>query len=110
MAFVQIRSFANMQLHWRDKSFEFQRYPPTQNRSLRAVNAADVLLLDYIEAKLEATQQGRGVSQIVLCHDRFGVLATCLANYAPIFVTAFRSQEKALDTPLRSKDFSSAFS
>ncbi|WP_116124683.1 class I SAM-dependent methyltransferase [Lewinella sp. IMCC34183] len=66
-----------------------RRYPPTSNRSLRAVSAADELLLGWAADHVAPGQR------VVVAHDRFGALAIGLGR--PVtFVAAFHSQEEAL--------------
>lgn len=75
------------------RHYEFQRYPPTDDRSLRVGSAADELLLSYAATYLATTPS---TASPCLFHDRFGFLATCLHLSAPCLVASFKSQEKAL--------------
>ncbi len=70
--------------------FKISRYPSTENRSLKAWNAADEHLLQHIEA-LEIEQKS-----IAIYNDRFGFLSCFLHAYAPLVVINYRSQKKAI--------------
>lgn len=87
-----------------EKQLQFNRYPPTNNRSLQAWNAADDYLLQRIEnMNLEK-------NPIAIFNDRFGFLSCCLHSYSPIVVLNYKSQEKAIQknlefNKLESRDF-----
>lgn len=66
-----------------------ERYPPTQNRSLRAWSAADELMLRYTEKIVPA-------GDILLINDRFGFQAIHLAERNPVVIIDRKSQERAL--------------
>ncbi len=87
-------------ISYQGRQYSLQRYPFTDDRSLRVSSAADTLLLSYAAKCLEGA---RGAAKpICLLHDRFGLLATCLHSAAPCFVASFHSQEKALAMQLAS--------
>lgn len=80
-------------ISYQGHQYALQRYPFTNDRSLRVVSAADSLLLSYAATASEDLPSAGG---LCLLHDRFGLLATCLHKAAPCFVASFQSQEKAL--------------
>lgn len=64
-----------------DQTLTLHRYPPEQrNRSLQAWDAADELLIDYMQAHSTP-------SSLLILNDQFGALACALHQYAPIVVT-----------------------
>lgn len=72
------------------KKLHITRYPPTQNKSLRAWNTSDELLLTYIgDHKLNKTQPA-------IFNDRFGFLGCHLAPVHPVHIINYKSEEKAL--------------
>ncbi len=75
---------------YRDKKYDFLRYPKTRNRSLRAWSAIDEYMIKYLD------DQALDNPTIMLYNDRFGVLQALLNSYAPYNVCAFKSQEKAI--------------
>ena len=91
---------AAMQFSYRNQTYRLHRYPPTSNRSLRPMSAADELLL------AACAERNPDPGQLAIAHDRFGALATCLHMHRPLFVAGFRSQERALALNLRANDIS----
>lgn len=75
---------------FRGRTFQFERYPLTNNRSLRPVSAADELLIVYGLSNIDRAEH------LLLQHDRFGVLGTVFSDQSPQFVETFASQKKAL--------------
>jgi len=67
-----------------------ERFPPTSNRSLRAWASSDELMLAYFN------ENDLDHSGIAIYNDRFGYLATHLADHDPILVTTYRSQEASI--------------
>ncbi|WP_434352903.1 methyltransferase [Psychrobacter sp. HD31] len=60
-------------LNYNNHNYHLQRYPTTDDQSLRAWSNAEILATNYLfEQQLQS-------SQIVLCNDRFGVW-NCLLN------------------------------
>ena len=74
----------------KDKKYEFIRYPKTRNKSLRAWNAADELIIKHLE------DMNLDDKKIILYHDRFGFLNTMLRAYQPLSMISYKSQEKAI--------------
>lgn len=70
--------------------YQFSRYPDTNNHSLKAWNAADEHLLQYLE-NLEIEQ-----NSVAIYNDRFGFLTCCLHVYTPNVIVNYRSQEKSI--------------
>ncbi len=77
-----------------DRTLQLSRYPATTDRSLRVANAADEWLL--AQAQVELGTASTADTVLLLLHDRFGLLAACLAPHRPNFLACYRSQEKAL--------------
>ena len=73
-----------------DNKFDIRRYPTTKNNSLRAWNAADEYIIKFI---VDISLYNKNV---VLYNDRFGFLATVLADYNPLNVICHKSQELAI--------------
>ncbi|MBU1101548.1 MAG: methyltransferase [Bacteroidetes bacterium] len=72
-----------------DEEFSFDRYPKTDNFSLKAWNAADEHILNYLE------DNDLFRPNPVIYNDRFGFL-TCVLNYlSPVIVISEKSQEKS---------------
>lgn len=82
-----------MNVTYAGRTYELLRYPPTNNRSLRAYGAADALLLDWY---FDYRSSNPSVEGPLIYHDRFGGLATCLHGESPRFVASFASQTEAL--------------
>ncbi|MFP4547977.1 MAG: class I SAM-dependent methyltransferase [Fidelibacterota bacterium] len=74
----------------KDKKYEFIRYPKTRNKSLRAWNAADELIIKHLE------DENLDDKKIILYHDRFGFLNTMFRDYQPLSMISYKSQEKAI--------------
>jgi len=80
-----------MKFYHPNQSYQFNRYPPTDNRSLKAWNAGDEYLLQRIEAmKLDE-------KKIAIYNDRFGFLSAILQEYAPYSIIQYKSQQKAFE-------------
>lgn len=74
--------------------FKINRYPSSSNRSLKAWNAADELLLDIAQSN----QMDK--KQVAICHDRFGFLTLNLPFKSAACVLEFKSQEMAINNNL----------
>lgn len=85
-----------MKYTYQDQEYLFERYPVSSNRSLRPVSAADELLLSF--------HQENPVADVLIQHDRFGIIANCLHQSKPVFVGTFASQEKALKLNLKANN------
>jgi len=82
--------FMNSSFEYKNKSFQFNRYPATNNRSLQPWNAGDEYLLQRLkEVILEK-------KEIAIFNDRFGFLSCCLQEFSPSVVLNYKSQEKAI--------------
>ena len=84
-----------MRFTYKGKNYTFERYPKSENRSLKAWSAADEHLLKYID------ENNIPFSQPVIYNDRFGFLSTIFSEQLPNAVINFKSQEKALDINLK---------
>ena len=79
-----------MKFLYQNKTFAFDRYPQTDNQSLKAWNAGDEYMLKYLET---LSLEGK---QLVLYNDRFGFLSGILHYHQPYFIIQYKSQYKAL--------------
>lgn len=84
-----------------DQTFEFHRYPPTSNRSLRPWSAADELLLSHFDEYLTNRPENKGPLRLAVYHDRFGFLSTTLQTHEPYVLYNYSSQEKSLRQNLK---------
>jgi len=84
-----------MSFAYKKKSYSIERYPRSENRSLKAWNAADEHLLNYIE------ENNISFKKPIVYNDRFGFLSTVLSDQQPNTVVNFKSQEKALEINLK---------
>lgn len=80
-----------MNYTYNKRDFNIKRYPSTTNRSLQPWNAADELMLDYVDSMAELPEN------LVLFNDRFGFLATTLFSLKPISVVDYKSHKKAIE-------------
>lgn len=71
--------------------YNFLRYPPTEDRSLQAFNAADDLILKYLEENDLLRKNP------IIINDRFGYLSCHLNVLQPQIIGHYRSQEKAIE-------------
>ncbi|MCH8558123.1 MAG: methyltransferase [Balneolia bacterium] len=88
-----------------EHTFEFNRYPPTSNRSLRPWSAADELLLTYFDEYAKSHQESESPSRPAVYHDRFGFLSTALQSNAPFVLYNFSSQDKSIRQNLKQNKF-----
>lgn len=72
-------------------NLSINRFPKTNNRSLRAWSAADEFLLRHFE------ENSLPSSSVAVINDRFGFLTLQLNTYQPHFISHFKSQEDALE-------------
>ena len=84
----------NNNFDYQENKYQFRRYPSTENRSLKAWNAADEYILSSIEdLKIEPRS-------IIIYNDRFGFLTSCLHAYLPLVMVNYQSQDKAIQKNL----------
>tara|TARA_R110002096_G_scaffold86990_3_gene199780 strand:- start:3904 stop:4995 length:1092 start_codon:yes stop_codon:yes gene_type:complete len=88
-----------MKFTYNEKELEIKRYPATTNRSLQPWAAADELMLTILA---ETSPEDKSIA---LLNDRFGFLATLLAESKPISVVGYKSQEKSLKMNLSKNDY-----
>lgn len=83
-----------MNFTYKECDYSINRYPSTDNKSLRAWSAADEHILKTInENNIKPTKP-------IVYNDRFGFLSTLLATQNPTAVIDFKSQEKAFELNL----------
>lgn len=92
-----------MEFIYKEKTYKFQRYPATDNRSLRAWSAADEHILRHLAEHNLLTEHP------VISHDRFGFLTVLLHDHKPINVITQKSQEKALFRNLIKNSLTAAY-
>jgi len=83
-----------MSFTYKGKSFSIERYPKSENRSLKAWSTADEHMLNYI------VENNISFNKPIVYNDRFGFLSTILSGQQPSTVINFKSQEKALEINL----------
>lgn len=74
----------------KQQELHIERYPTTNDRSLKSWSAADELILDYLGSILTNEKT------IGIYHDRFGYLTAHLYNSHPYSIITFKSQEHAI--------------
>jgi len=87
-----------MSFTYKEKSYSVERYPKSENRSLKAWNAADEHMLNYM------VENNISHNKPIVYNDRFGFLSTILSGQQPSTVINFKSQEKALEINLNKHD------
>lgn len=86
-------------LQFNTEEYHLERYPKTEDKSLRAWSNAELLALDYVKDK--------NVHNIHLFNDRFGVF-NCVLNTKKITtIWTYASQKKAIQQNLKLNKFSS---
>lgn len=85
---------------YNNKSFVFERYPKTEQRSLQPWNAADELILEHFESSEKEE------SNVSIYNDRFGFPACFLHEYSPNVIINFASQQKAIVQNLEANQLS----
>ena len=86
-------------LQFQSKEYQLERYPKTDDRSLRAWSNAELLMLEYITAKKAA--------KIHSYNDRFGIFNCALNTEKLTTVWTYASQQKAISQNLELNSFSS---
>ena len=85
-------------LQFNSKQYQLERYPKTDDKSLRAWSNAELLTLDYI-TDLQ-------VQNIHIYNDRFGIFNSLLSTKNPTTIWAYASQKKAITQNLKLNHFS----
>ncbi|MEM6966642.1 MAG: methyltransferase [Bacteroidota bacterium] len=80
----------NITFAHKNNDYQITRYPPTNNRSLRAWNAADEHLLQYLDDSLTTN------SELAIYNDRFGFLTCTLHPFHPKVIVNYASQRKSI--------------
>ncbi|MCT4697598.1 class I SAM-dependent methyltransferase [Tenacibaculum haliotis] len=80
-------------LEFNSTEYQLERYPKTDDKSLRAWSNAELLILDYISDKK--------IANIHLYNDRFGVFNTVLNDKNLTTVWTYASQQKAINQNLK---------
>ena len=84
-----------MYFKYEEKNYSIERYPSSDNKSLRAWSAADEYLLKYLkESNISYTKP-------LIYNDRFGFLSTILSRQQPNIIINYKSQEKSLEINLK---------
>ena len=71
------------------KNYSIERYPSSDNKSLRAWSAADEYLLKYLK------ENNISYTKPLIYNDRFGFLSTILSKQQPNIIN-YKSQESHL--------------
>lgn len=64
---------------------KLKRYPPTQDKSLQAWNAADELLIEHLNETLATKSEPDLMGRCLLLNDQFGSLCCALQAIAPVY-------------------------
>lgn len=83
------------------KKLKINRYPETNDKSLKAWNAADEMLLEFIKKETKTPEN------IIIYHDRFGYLSCHLQHLKPKMVITYNSQEKSIKENLHHNQLNS---
>lgn len=79
-----------MNFDYNNQTYNIQRHPLSNNKSLKAWSAADEYILNYLD------QNSISKEGLVIFNDRFGFLSCLLHPYQPTTITSHKSQEKAI--------------
>jgi len=79
-----------MEFKFKEKTYSLERYPETDNKSLKPWNAGEEYSLNYISDKDISDKN------IAICNDKFGFLTVVLNENKPVTIIDFKSQEKAI--------------
>jgi len=75
--------------------FQLNRYPPTQDKSLRAWSAADELLIEHLN------EHARQPERTLIINDQFGALSVCLNDWSPQYWSDSFLANRATELNLR---------
>ena len=84
-----------MHFKYEEKKYSIERYPNSNNKSLRAWSAADEYLLKYLK------ENNISYTKPLIYNDRFGFLSTILSKQQPNIIINYKSQEKSLEINLK---------
>ena len=84
-----------MYFKYEEKNYSIERYPSSDNKSLRAWSAADEYLLKYLK------ENNISYTKPLIYNDRFGFLSTILSKQQPNIIINYKSQEKSLEINLK---------
>lgn len=84
-----------MHFQYEEKNYSVERYPSSDNKSLRAWSAADEYLLKYLK------ENNISYTKPIIYNDRFGFLSTILSEKQPNIIINYKSQEKSLEINLK---------
>ena len=87
-----------MHFKYEEKNYAIERYPSSDNKSLRAWSAADEYLLRYLK------ENSISHHKPLIYNDRFGFLSTILSKQQPNIIINYKSQEKSLEINLKKHD------
>ena len=85
-------------IEFNSKEYQLERYPKTEDKSLRAWSNAELLVMNYITDK--------NIDTIHLYNDRFGVWNCLLSDKKITTVYTYASQQKAIVKNLKLNNFS----
>ena len=84
-----------MYFKYEEKNFAIERYPNSNDKSLKAWSAADEYLLKYLK------ENNISYTKLIIFNDRFGFLSTILSKQQPNIIINYKSQEKSLEINLK---------
>ena len=79
-----------MNFTYKENKIDINRYPATDNKSLKPWNAGEELALNHF---LEKEVEGK---TIAISNDKFGFTSVALSENTPVTIIDFSSQEKAI--------------
>lgn len=95
---IPLQKIKTMSYNFQNKQYSINRYPKSNLTSLKAWNASDELILNYLEENNLVTTPS------IIYHDRFGFLSTLLSDYKPTSIILFQSQKKAMKQNLNENE------
>ena len=78
------------------EQLSLNRYPVTHDKSLKAWNAADELLLEHIQSLFEQQKLSLSSLNCLIVNDQFGALSISLNEVSPLFWTDSYLSQKAI--------------
>ena len=88
-----------MNFQFKNFTYNFNRYPQTRNKSLRAWSSAEENVLKYL------TEEELNFKSSIIINDRFGFLSVCLNEKTLDILINSRSQEKAIQRNFKLNNF-----
>lgn len=80
-----------MNYSFNEKEYTIVRYPQSENKSLKAWNAADEYILKYLD------KSKISINRLAIYNDRFGFLSLLLSDKSPNVILDAKSQQKSVE-------------